>query len=103
MGITYYAVSETTADINDMLKGLYVVGISEDCDIANTELQEGDIITAIDGKDPLSFENVSDIYKDKKAGDTVTCEVCRENTDGGYDEFEISFKLMEDNGGLIES
>ena len=103
MGITYYAVSETTADINDMLKGLYVVGISEDCDIANTELQEGDIITAIDGKDPLSFENVSDIYKDKKAGDTVTCEVCRENTEGEYDVFEISFKLMEDNGGLIES
>ncbi|MBR1383083.1 MAG: trypsin-like peptidase domain-containing protein, partial [Ruminococcus sp.] len=103
IGITYYAVSETTAEINDMLKGLYVVSISDDCDVANSGLQEGDIITAIDGKDPLLYEKVSDIYKDKQPGDTISCTVSRENTDGEYDTFEITFALMEDNGGLIES
>ena len=103
IGITYYAVSETTAEINDMRKGLYVVSISEDCDVANSGLQEGDVITAIDGKDPLLYEKVSDIYKDKQPGDTISCTVSRENSQGDYDTFEITFALMEDNGGLIES
>ncbi|MBQ7070624.1 MAG: trypsin-like peptidase domain-containing protein [Ruminococcus sp.] len=103
IGLTYYLITETTAEINNTPAGAYVVDIDESCDAANSGLEEGDIITSIDGKDPLKYEKVSDIFADKKPGDTLTCEVIRLGTDGEYETLTVSFKLMEDNGGFVEN
>lgn len=101
VGITYYAISETTAEMYSTRAGIYVVTIDESCDIANTELQPDDIITELDGKPVCDTDSVQNILSDKKPGDVITAKVYRQSISGGGSEFEISFKLMEDKGSFI--
>ncbi len=101
IGITYYTVSKTTAEMYGIAPGLCVVSVNPECDVANTQLAEGDIITEIDGRDVMQTENISELFADKKAGDEITCHVYRHSYTDSEDYFDITFKLMEDNGGLI--
>ncbi len=102
IGITFYAISETTAQMYGTRAGIYVVEIDEDCDIANTQLQPEDIITEFDGVAVSDSESVQAFLATKKPGDTVTATVYRVS-ESGEEEFEIEFELMEDNGSLIEN
>lgn len=101
IGVTYYAVSDTTAELYGVKSGICIVSINPDCDVANTELTEGDIITAIDGKSTAGEVDIASLFAGKQAGDEVTCKVYRKTDDGDEREFAITFKLMEDNGGLV--
>jgi serine protease Do len=97
IGITFYTITEATAEIYGVKPGLSVAGIDESCDVADTALQVGDIITAIDGKDVTNYEDVSELLDGKKAGDEITCHVYRSaNEYEDETEFDISFKLMEE-------
>lgn len=100
IGIIYASISPYTAEINGIVPGMYISEIDPTCDIANTRLQVGDIITEIDGVSTANTENVSKILEGKKAGDTLTAKVYRKSIINGlFDEFTISFKLMEDTSG----
>lgn len=101
IGITYYTISETTAEMYDIEPGLCVVSVNPECDVANTSITEGDIITEIDGKPTADVSDVTSLFKDKNPGDEITCKVFRANADGSVETFDVTFKLMEDNGGLI--
>lgn len=101
VGITYYAISETTAEMYSTKAGIYVVTIDEGCDIANTDLQPDDIITEMDGKPVYDTDSVQNILSQKKPGDVMTAKVYRQSISGEGSEFEISFKLMEDKGSFI--
>lgn len=101
VGITFYSVSETTAQMYDTKPGIYVVSIDPDCDIANTDLQPDDIITEFDGISVSDSETVQSFLADKKPGDIITAKVYRIEPSGNGSEFEISFKLMEDKGSLV--
>ncbi len=103
VGITYYPISETTAEMQETKPGLYVVSIDESCDVAKTKLEPDDIITELDGKKITDTDEVQEFLADKKPGDTVKAKVFRPAITGEGEEFEISFKLMEDKGSLIES
>lgn len=104
IGITFYQISSTTADIYGVKAGICVASIDESCDVANTELEVGDIITNIDGTDTGDCDDVPALVNKKKAGDEVTCHVYREKTDTEpAKEFDITFKLMEDSGSLTEA
>ena len=105
VGITFYAVNEQAAANAkvEMRPGLYVVSVDDSCDIANTDLAPDDIIISVEGESITSLDALKALLDGKNPGDTVTARVYRPSLTGGGEEFDISFKLMEDNGGLTEN
>ena len=80
--------------------GIYIVSISEDSDILNTELKTGDFITEINGKAVKSYnefyDTISSMYG---AGDTVPATCAHVDEDGNIGYYDIKFKLLEDTSG----
>ena len=74
-------------------KGIYIAEISEDCDIANTELKVGDFITEINGKTISTYDELYDTISSMYA----TCAHVSENDSVSY--YNIEFKLMDDTSG----
>lgn len=103
VGISFYEISDSTALVYGIPAGLHIAAVSPDCDIANTDLAPDDIITEMNGVKVRSADDVYAIIFKLHPGDQVTAKVLRENEDGEWDEFEISFKLMEDTSGAIQS
>ena len=97
MGIVYNFIDADYAEKNGLKVGTYVTEISSDCDIANTELKVGDIITEVG---EIKFTTVNDVKKIAvvyKPGDTVKAKVFRKDqfsNDEGQ-EFEIEFTFDE--------
>ena len=102
LGITFYSISETTAKMYGTHAGLYIVSIDETCDIANTELLPDDIIFEMNGVLVTDIDEVYDAIDGLKPGDTVSAKVFRQSITGDGEEFEISFKLMEDTSSFVE-
>ncbi len=103
IGISFYELTEATAEINKTKPGLYIRSIDKDCDIAKTELRENDIITHIDGAPVVYRSDVDNVMKGKKPGDTVKAKVYRKTDSGDEKTFEIKFKLMEDTSQKINT
>lgn len=97
IGVTYGSITPYSAEVNGVVPGMYITEIDPDCDIANTKLQVGDIITEIEGISTVDSEDIKKVLDGKKAGDTLTAKVYRKSIiNGMFSEFTISFKLMED-------
>lgn len=96
IGITFMAVNEYQAQINNYPVGLLISDIDESADIAKTDLQIEDFITKVNGKNVYDYDSLFSAVSDNKPGDTVTAEVVRIDDNGDWNTFEISFKLMED-------
>ena len=105
IGITFYGISEQAAKTAkvEIRPGLYVVSIDESCDIAKTRLAVDDVITSVNGKAVMSLEELKDVIEGYEPGDELTAHVYRPAIAGKGEEFDISFRLMEDYGGLIEN
>lgn len=79
LGITYTAIDSVTAEINGYdYQGLYVASVAEDSDLY-TKVNEGDIITQINGIDVTSDNIVLDIIEQSSAGDKITVTVVSKN------------------------
>ena len=107
IGISYYIVNAEAAKLNNVEAGIYVMDISDDCNVAKTDLKVGDIITEMNGKAVTDTDVVTEIMSGLKAGDSMTCKVYRPSQkegakleDGEY--FEIEFKLNSDKTSMIE-
>lgn len=92
--------NELGFELPEGFEGVYIDSISEDCDIANTDLKAGDFITEIDGN-PIKtydelYENISSKYS---AGDTVPAKCAHVEKNGKVTYYDIEFKLMEDTSG----
>ena len=87
MGILTNSVS-TQAQYYGIPAGAYVEAVLEDCAAAKAGLQEGDVITAIDGVAVTSSSELSNAISKHKAGDTVTLKVYRS---GGEVELKVTF------------
>ena len=87
-------------ELPEGFSGIYVISISEDCDIANTELKAGDFITEVAGK---PIKNYSELYAaisgSYKAGDKVPATCAHVTKDQQVKYYNIEFKLMEDTSG----
>ena len=81
------------------LYGLWIQEISQDCDIANTELQVNDVILSVNGQKTETYDDLSAAIADNKANDTVEARCRRYEKNGTFQEFTIQFKLMEDTSG----
>lgn len=95
IGITYYAIDSQTAEIYNMPVGFYINTIDPDCDIADSGIESGDIITEIDGVACDSTDALDELLEAKKPGDVLHAKVSRDG-----ETFETSFKLMDDSGSL---
>ncbi len=79
LGITYTAIDSVTAEVGGYnYVGLYVASVAEDSDLY-TKVNEGDIITQINGIDVTSDNVVLDIIEQSSAGDTITVTVVSKN------------------------
>ncbi|MDE5583369.1 MAG: trypsin-like peptidase domain-containing protein [Ruminococcus sp.] len=84
----------------DDFTGVYIESISEDCDIANTDLKQGDFITEINGVHVQTYDELYDtISRDFKAGDKVPAKCASVDKNGKVKYYDIEFKLMEDTSG----
>lgn len=107
IGISYYIVSAESAKLNNVEAGIYVMDISDDCNVAKTDLKVGDIITEMNGKAVTDTDVVTEIMSGLKAGDSMTCKVYRPSQEEGAkledgEYFEIEFKLNSDKTSMIE-
>ena len=85
-------------------EGIWITEISEDCDIANTDLAVNDIILSVNSQDVNNYDDLFAVFDDCKAGDVLTAE-CRPFETGETEkdfrsrDYTIEFKLMEDKSG----
>ena len=98
LGITCLQVSDYLGAIQGMTPGLLVTDIDKSLAIANSELVVGDTITAINGTEVRSVDEVSEVIKDMKPGDTVTVTVVRTDSRGRDKTVKFDVQLSEYSG-----
>ncbi len=98
LGITCLQVSDYLGAIQGMTPGLLVTDIDSSLAIAKSELVVGDTITAINGTEVRSVDEVSEVIKDMKPGDTVTVTVSRTDSRGRDKSVDIEIELSEYSG-----
>lgn len=99
IGISFYGISSESAQMYGYAaSGLYIDSIDGSCDISNTELQTGDVITEMNGMAVTSINEVKEAIEGLKPGDEVTAKVSRLSEDKKevLSTFEITFKLESD-------
>lgn len=93
LGIKGVSVTEQIASAYDMPQGVYVAEIIDGGGAADSDLQKGDIITAIDETTVSSMDDLQKQLTYYKAGTEVTLTVKRASGSGKYDEKEIKVTL----------
>ena len=94
LGISYTEYDSVTSSIKKSgVIGLYIASVSNESDLYG-KVNEGDIITHINGKEITSDTVVLDIIENSKAGDTVTLTVSKAG--GGTEEYKA--KLLANIG-----
>lgn len=87
------------AEIPDELRScLWVTEISDDCDIANTDLQPNDFILSMNGTDVSDYDSVLAVLDGFHGGDTVSAH-CARYEKGKVVYYDITFQLEEDTSG----
>ncbi len=82
----------------ELKKSLWISNISEDCDIANTDLQADDFILTMNDQPVSDYDSVLAVLDGCKGGDTVTAG-CARFEKGELAYFTITFQLEEDTSG----
>lgn len=108
LGITYsLASSHNTYAMIVQIKGLpagslIIRSISSDSDLKSSNIQVGDMITAVNGKELDTPDVLLDIIDKSSVGDELKLKICRVSTDYSLEEFEVTAKLIEDKGSTYE-
>jgi serine protease Do len=92
VGVLYVAIDDYTASYYGVPSGLLIEEIDPTCDIVNSGLRTGDIITEIDGKKVLSPDSVTEATKGKRPGDTATITFVRKDLEENVTTFTGTFK-----------
>lgn len=113
LGISAYAINEYAASVNGIPAGILISSIDNDSSLKSAGVQEGDLITLVDGTPVNSFTGLNDLLRGYKPGDTVTLTIFRANyTSSGSSRFgfggggqtvtgttfEVQVTLIEDAG-----
>lgn len=98
LGITCLQVSDYLGAIQNMTPGLLVTSIDNNMAIASSELNVGDTITAVNGTQVRTVEELSEVIKDMKPGDTVTVTIVRTDSRGREKSYDIDVVLSEYSG-----
>ena len=82
---------------NDLPSGAIVIAeISNGSDLLNTEVKEGDMIIAVNGKNLDSYDVLMEVIENGKVGDKLTLTIAR--VDGNYkvSKFDVTVKLVDE-------
>ena len=79
LGISCQSINEARAHVNDIPEGLWVTTIDPNSDVANHDIQVGDIITAVNGTPVQSVLEFRDAIDGLKAGESVRLTVWRDD------------------------
>lgn len=91
IGISGVNLDETTAKMNNLVQGIYVAGVVANSPASQSGIQKGYVITAIEGKEITTMEELNEIKNTKKIGDEVTLKINRSGK-----EVEVKVKLGTD-------
>ncbi len=78
MGIYGENVTKEIAELYKIREGVVIRKVEENSGAAEAGLQEGDIITAVDGESPVTFETIVLAINNKKVGDAMAITYYRE-------------------------
>ncbi len=106
LGITYFSVSSNQmysmiASVNKLPAGTIVIqSISSDSPLANTEVQQGDMIIKVNGEDLESADTLPDLIENSNVGDELTLTIARVDMQNNYtlNQFDVKVTLVEDKG-----
>ena len=85
LGITCQAISSTVTQYYNLPTGIYVNSVSADSAAEKAGIEQGDIITAVDGTEVNSVTDFKALLKNYSAGDTATLTVYRSASAGTVD------------------
>ena len=93
LGISGVSVTSQVASAYGMPEGVYVAQIIEGGAAAESDLQKGDVITAIEGSTVDDMEELQKQLTYYAAGETVTLTVQRQDGSGEYSEMDVDVTL----------
>lgn len=76
---------------------IIISSIMNGSDLLNTEVKEGDMITAVNGKELDTYEVLLEVIENGKVGDVLTLTICRIDANYNISTFDVSVKLVEDS------
>ena len=86
LGIQVRNIDEQTAKANNLVPGVYVIGVQEFSPAEKAGLQAGDLITKADGERIKSVDELNKVKDKHKAGDKLKLQVYR---NGKYADLDI--------------
>ena len=92
IGITVGQIPNNALEHYNMPEGLYVAAVSEGSDAEKQGIRVGDVITAVNGQNVTTSEEVVSIKDSHQVGDTLIFSVWRPEG-----SLEISVTLMDTN------
>ena len=94
IGISVSPITESEAEYYDIPRGVLVVQIDKESSASKAGLRRGDIITAYNGTQIKTVEELNRLKAANKAGDEVTISVYRDaENDSTSKTFDLTFKL----------
>ena len=81
---------------------IVISGIMNGSDLLNTEVKEGDMIIAVNGKDLDSYEVLLEVIENGKVGDVITLKICRVDSNYNISTFDVNVKLVEDSSTSVQ-
>lgn len=108
LGITYLPISanysyNVLAEKNGLPYGSIVIStINPESDMANHDVEVGDIITAVNGKELETTDVLLETIENAKVGDKLKLTICRLNNKGSISStFDVTVTLVEDKGNTV--
>lgn len=92
IGIMVGAIPKNAMDHYELPEGLYVSAVSDGSDAKEKGVRPGDIITAVNGTEVRTTEEISKIKDELQVGDSMTLSIWRDG-----ENLEISITLVDTN------
>ena len=92
IGITVGAIPENVTSHYDLPTGLYVSAVEEKSDAAAKGIQQGDIITAVNGNPASATSDILTVRNTLSVGDTITFTIWRDG-----ETFDVDVTLVDEN------
>ena len=92
IGVTVGAIPENVTSHYDLPTGLYVSAVAEKSDAAAKGIQQGDIITAVNGNPASATSDILTVKNTLSVGDTITFTIWRDG-----ETFDVDVTLVDEN------
>ena len=78
LGVRYKVIDRETAVMNELPEGAYVIEVVEESNAYEAGIKRGDVITKIDSKKITEENDITELIRHKKVGDSIKLELWSE-------------------------